>query len=157
MFPYEDSKTVSACPFVSVCPSVCLYPEWRSHHSFVNIIPALVIDTSMERSSRVLHHANSKICKKISKKFEIRILTCDEDMHLHDDIGDASSSFWGSTSSFLFLRPCLIHARMPDCGRSFVHGHTFLHSWSGPMTLVVGLLHGATFLHNLLLFSSCLL
>ena len=44
---------------------------------------------------------------------------------------------------FLFLRPCLIHARMPDWGRAFVHGHTFLHSWSGPMTLVVGLLHGS--------------
>ena len=25
------------------------------------------------------------------KKFEIRILTCDEDMHLYDDIGDALS------------------------------------------------------------------
>ena len=55
---------------------------------------------------------------------------------------------------FLFLRPCLIHARMPDWGRAFVHGHTFLHSWSGPM--VVGLLHGATFLSNpiLVLFVS---
>ena len=31
---------------------------------------------------------------------------------------------------FLFLRPCLIHARMPDWGRAFVHGHTFLHSWN---------------------------
>ena len=38
---------------------------------------------------------------------------------------------------------------MPDLGRAFVHGHTFLHSWSGLMTLVVGLLHGATFLSNL--------
>ena len=52
---------------------------------------------------------------------------------------------------FLFLRPCLIHARMPGWGRAFVHGHTFLHSWSGPMPLVVGLLHGATFLSNLTL------
>ena len=50
---------------------------------------------------------------------------------------------------FLFLRLCLIHARMPDWGRAFVHGHTFLHSWSGPMTLVVGLLHGATCLSSL--------
>ena len=50
---------------------------------------------------------------------------------------------------FLFLRPCLIHARQPEGGRAFVHGHTFLHSWSGPMTLVAGLLHGATFLSNL--------
>ena len=50
---------------------------------------------------------------------------------------------------FLFLRYCLIHVRMPDWGRAFVHRHTFLHSWSGPMTLVIGLLHGATFLSNL--------
>ena len=57
MFPYEDSRTAS------VCPSVCLYLEWRSHHCFVNISPALVIDTSMESSSRVLQHGNSKILK----------------------------------------------------------------------------------------------
>ena len=45
---------------------------------------------------------------------------------------------------FLFFRPCLIHARLPEWGRAFVHGLTFLHSWSGPMTVVIGLLHGAT-------------
>ena len=50
MFPYEDPKTVSVCP----------YPEKRSRHSFVNISPTLVIDTSMERSSRVLQHGNPK-------------------------------------------------------------------------------------------------
>ena len=54
---------LSVCP--SVCPSVCLsicpYPEKRNHHSFVNISPTLVIDTSMERSSRVLlHHGTQK-------------------------------------------------------------------------------------------------
>ena len=52
-------------PCLSVCPSVCLsicpYPEKRNHHSFVNISPTLVIDTSMEGSSRVLHHGNQKI------------------------------------------------------------------------------------------------
>ena len=32
---------------------------------------------------------------------------------------------------FLFLQPCLIHARLPDWGGAFVHWHTFLHSWSG--------------------------
>ena len=32
-----------------------------NHLSFVNISPTLVIDTSMERSSRVLQHGNSKI------------------------------------------------------------------------------------------------
>ena len=38
--------------------------------------------------------------------------------------------------------------RMPDMSWSFVHGHTLLHSWSGPMKLVVCLLHGATLLSN---------
>ena len=48
-------------PCLSVRPSVCPHPEKRYHHSFVNISPTLVIDTSMERSSRVLHHGNRKI------------------------------------------------------------------------------------------------
>ena len=45
----------------SVRPSVCPHPEKRNPLSFVNISPTLVIDTSMERSSRVLHHGNPKI------------------------------------------------------------------------------------------------
>ena len=52
------------------------------------------------------------------------------------------SASWPLSS--LFLRPCLIHARMPERSRAFVHGHTFLHSWSGPMKLVVDLLREAT-------------
>ena len=64
------------------------------------------------------------------------------------NLGDRGSHSLARVS-FLFLLTCLIHARMPDWGWAFVHGHTFLHSWSGPMTLVVGLLHGATFLSNL--------
>ena len=59
MFPCEDSETVSVC--LSVCLSICPYPEKRNHHSFVNISPTLVIDTSMERSSQVLHDAKPKI------------------------------------------------------------------------------------------------
>ena len=47
----EDSKTVS----------VCLYPEKRNQPGFVNISPTLVIDTSMESSSRVLQHGNTII------------------------------------------------------------------------------------------------
>ena len=62
------------------CLSVCPHPEKKNHHSFVNISPTLIIDTSMERSSRVLHHGNPKIWFFFSKKFEIRILTFDEEL-----------------------------------------------------------------------------
>ena len=52
------------------CLSVCPYPEKRSRHSFVNISPTLVIDTSMERSLRVLQHGKPKI-RFFIKKFKI--------------------------------------------------------------------------------------
>ena len=45
---------------LSVRLSICPYPEKRNYPSFVNISPTLVIDTSMERSSRVLHHVHGK-------------------------------------------------------------------------------------------------
>ena len=47
-----------------------LTKSWN-HLSFVNISPTFVIDTSMEWSSRVLHHGNPKILFFSSKKFEI--------------------------------------------------------------------------------------
>ena len=53
-----------------------LIKRWN-HLCFINISPTLVIDASMEKSSRVLHHGNPKIWF-FSKKFEIRILTFDE-------------------------------------------------------------------------------
>ena len=68
-------------PCLSVCLSVrlsvCPHPEKRNHHSFVNISPTLVIDTLMERSSRVLQHENPKIWIFFQKssKFEICFLT----------------------------------------------------------------------------------
>ena len=43
--------------------------SWN-HLSFVNISPTLVIDTSMEWSSRVIHHGNPEMWK-FFKKFEI--------------------------------------------------------------------------------------
>ena len=137
--------------------------SWN-HHSFVNISPTLVIDTSMERSSRVLlHHGNPKMWKLFQKVRNwlnwilsiLRVSVCREKKspwlcqyqsyisnwyvngkvfeyykmgtknlifffkkvrnwiwlvlkswnqhssrsHLYVDIGDASSSLWGSTSS----------------------------------------------------------
>ena len=89
-----------------------LTKRWN-HHSFVNISPTLVIDTSMERSSRVLQHGNPKIWFFFFIKFEIEfdlyfdlcwraeIIQVGLNMHLFVDIGDASSSLWGSTSSYI--------------------------------------------------------
>ena len=75
---FQTRVCLSVCP--SVCPSVhlsvCPHPEKRNHHSFVNISPTLVIDTSMERSSRVLQHGNPNIWFYFQKslKFEIWLL-----------------------------------------------------------------------------------
>ena len=52
MFPCEDSKTLS----LSVRT-----PRKENPPSFVTISPTLVIDTSMEMSSRVLQRENQKI------------------------------------------------------------------------------------------------
>ena len=63
-----------------VCLSICPYPEKRNHHSFVNISPTLVIDTSIERSSRVPQHGHSKIWI-FFKKVRNWILTCAEKLN----------------------------------------------------------------------------
>ena len=95
----------------------CPYPEFpyaekKNRSGFVNISPTLVIDTSTVRSSRELHHGNQKIWFFFQKSSELN-LTCSYfdlcwraeiiqvglNMHLYVDIGDASSSLWGSTSS----------------------------------------------------------
>ena len=68
----------------------------------------------MERSSRVLHHGNQKFdffffFKKFEIEFDLyfnlcwraEIIQVGLNMHLYDDIGDASSSLWGSTSSLV--------------------------------------------------------
>ena len=97
--------------------------SWK-HPCFVNISLTLVIDTSMEKSSRVLQHGNPKIWI-FSKKLEFWIVMKSWNhpsfvnisptivansiiqvslMHLYDDILDASSSLRGSTSSYLLWR-----------------------------------------------------
>ena len=57
---------------------ICLLTKSWNHLSFVNISPTLVIDTSMKRFSRVLHHGNPKIgffFFQKSSKFEFWLLT----------------------------------------------------------------------------------
>ena len=100
---------------------VCPYPEKRNHPGIVNISPKLVIDTSMERSSRVLNHDKSKIWFYEEKTLDwVFLLSCfvnnfqlilctligaiilsinikvGLNMRLYDDIEDASSSFRGN-------------------------------------------------------------
>ena len=66
----------------------CPYPEFpyaekKNRPGFVNISPTLVIDTSTERSSRVLQHGNQKIWfyfQKSSKLNSTCILTCAEEL-----------------------------------------------------------------------------
>ena len=67
MFPYEDSKTVSVCPYL----------EKRNHPGLVNISPTLLIDASMERSSQVLQHGKTKIWIFFQKssKFKFWLVT----------------------------------------------------------------------------------
>ena len=95
---------------IEFCPS----PEKRNRPGFVDISPTLVIDTSMERSSRVLQHENPKIWflfkKNMKLNFDLYFDLCQRaeivqvglKMNLYDDIGDASSSLRGSTSSLIF-------------------------------------------------------
>ena len=98
---------LSVCLFV--CLSICPYPEKRNHHIFVNISPTLVIDTSMERSSRVLQHGNPKIWFLFSKKFEIRILTFAKSWNHH---------------SFINISPTLIiDTSMERSSRVLQHGN----------------------------------
>ena len=73
-FKFFVCRRVSIWGFQNrVCLSVCLsVPHEKSHCSFVNISPTLVIDTSMERSSHILHHGSPKIWFffQISSKFK---------------------------------------------------------------------------------------
>ena len=67
-----------------------------------------IIDTSMERSSRVLQHGNQKIwfffSKNFENEFDFYFDLCwnqhSSRSHLFFDIGDSTPSLWGSTSSF---------------------------------------------------------
>ena len=81
-----------------------LTKSWN-HLSFVNISPTLVIDTSMDRSSPVLFHGNSKIQKK--SKFEFWLLT----------------KSWNHLS-FVNISPTLvIDTSMEWCSRVLHHGN----------------------------------
>ena len=65
MFPYEDSEILFFFPYL----------EKRNRPSFVNISPTVEIDTSMERSSQVLHHGSPKILFYFQKRSKLN-LTC---------------------------------------------------------------------------------
>ena len=62
---------------LSVCPSFCPYTEKTNHPIFVNISPTVVIiNASMERSSRVLQHVNPKIWISFQKRSKLNFDLC---------------------------------------------------------------------------------
>ena len=61
---FSKKIEIEFCPYPD-----CSYPEKRNRPGFIDINPTLVIDTLIERSSRVLQHGNPK--KVIFLKFEI--------------------------------------------------------------------------------------
>ena len=76
----------------------------------------------MERSSRVLQHGNQKIWFFFFLKFEIEFdlyfdlcwraeinIQVGLNMHLYVDIGDASSSLWGSISSYVLKKQLVLN------------------------------------------------
>ena len=88
------------------CLSVCPYPEKRNHPDFVDISPTLVINTSMERSSRVLQYENPKFLffqKNLKLNFDLYFDLCQRaeivqvglNMNLYDDIGMHRRPFEG--------------------------------------------------------------
>ena len=65
------------------CLSVCPYPEKKNQTGFVNINPTLVVDTSMDRSSRVLQHG-TPIFFKAQNWILTYILTCAKELKYFD-------------------------------------------------------------------------
>ena len=63
MFPYEDSKILSVCP----------YPNKRNNPSFVNISPTVVIDAWVERC---LRDSMETQIFSLKKKIEIEFYFC---------------------------------------------------------------------------------
>ena len=119
------SKSSKLTKLNSVCTSSFVCRE-KNLPGFVNISPTLVIDMPTERSSRVLQHGNQKIWfffLKFEIEFDLYFHLCWRaeiniqvglNMHRYVDIGDASSSLWGSTSSPR-VAGCLGNPRVTGC------------------------------------------
>ena len=116
-------------------------PKSWNHPNFVNI-SSTIVDTSMDRSSRVLHHGNIRIWFFLQTNWKLNfdlyfvwlvfilssklnfdlyfdlcqraeIIQVGLNMHLYVDIGDASSSLRGSTSScWIWFSPDLLKFRV---------------------------------------------
>ena len=129
-------------PCLSVCLSICPYPEKRNHHIFVNISPTLVIDTSMERSSRVLQHGNPKIWFFFSKssKFEFWLVL---KSWIHHSFVNISPKLVINTSMERFSR--VLRHENPKIGFFFkkVRNSNFDFCWRAEITLAssISVLH----------------
>ena len=91
MFPYEDTKTMSV--HLSVCTP---RRDVRCHLSFVNISPTLVAVVTILADA-------VPIIGAIILSINIQVGL---NMHLYDDIGNATLSLRGSTSSYIYSLIC---------------------------------------------------
>ena len=108
LFFFQQKFEIEFCPYPDF-----LYAEKRNRPGFVDISPKLVIDKSTERFSRVLQHETKNLIFFFKKVWNWNWLVFwlvlkswnqhSSRSHLYVDIGDASSSLWGSTSSLSFV------------------------------------------------------
>ena len=72
LFSKKGLNWIFTCSYFYLCRSAS---EKRNHPGFINISLSVINDTSMERSSRVLHHGNPKHLIFFIKKVRNSILT----------------------------------------------------------------------------------
>ena len=78
-YPHDIRMKYCGCGWGCGCQNSCGYPRMRIRSSdtpLVNISPTLVINTSMKRSSRVLHHVKPKIRISFQKSLKLTKLKC---------------------------------------------------------------------------------
>ena len=117
-------STYFSVTIMKLCLSICLYPDKRNHLSFVNISPKLVIDASVERSSRVLHHENPIFFFKFEIEFWLVLMSWN-----HLSFGIISPTLivdtsMESVSAVMFCKQFLAYAVHIDWCYHSIHKHS---------------------------------
>ena len=85
---------------------IWLVPKCWNHPSFINISPTIVIDTSVDRSSRVLlQHGNPKIWKRSKLNLDLYFQSCSSYWYINGKVY-TSTTPWEDT--LVFLLSCFV-------------------------------------------------